>query len=102
MNEQRIARMRERLTAALAPQQLEIQDDSHLHVGHAGARGEAGHYTVRVTAAAFAGKPALERHRMIYAALKDMMPTEIHALSIRADIPDDPQSRQDNPRTHHD
>jgi BolA protein len=100
VNEQRIARIRERLTAALAPQRLEIQDDSHLHVGHAGARGGAGHYTVRVVATAFAGKPPLERHRMIYAALQDMMHTEIHALSIRAESPDELQPRQDNARTH--
>ena len=88
MNE-RIARIRERLSAALAPQDLEIQDDSHLHVGHAGARGGAGHYTVHITAAAFSGKPPLERHRMIYAALQDMMHGEIHALSIQAHSPDE-------------
>jgi BolA protein len=85
----RIARIRERLDAALTPQDLEIQDDSHRHVGHAGARGGAGHYTVRVTAAAFAGKPLLERHRMIYAALQDMMHGEIHALSIQAHSPNE-------------
>jgi BolA protein len=83
----RIARIRERLDVALAPQDLEIQDDSHRHVGHAGARGGAGHYTVRVTAAAFDGKTLLERHRMIYAALQDMMNSEIHALSIQAHSP---------------
>lgn len=100
MSEQRIALIRQRLEAALAPLHLEIQDDSHLHVGHAGARGGAGHYTVHVTAAAFAGKAPLERHRMIYAALHDMMHSDIHALSIRADSPDELQHRQDNARTH--
>jgi len=97
---ERIARIRERLDKAIAPERLEIQDDSHLHVGHAGARGGAGHYTVHVTAATFSGKPPLERHRMIYAALQDMMHTEIHALSIRADSPDESPPRHDNARTH--
>jgi BolA protein len=82
--------MRQRLAAGLAPQQLEIDDDSHHHIGHAGA-GRGGHYTVRIVARAFAGKPLLERHRMIYDVLKDMMRDEIHALSIQARSPDELQ-----------
>ena len=100
MSAERIARLRERLERGLQPQRLDIRDDSAQHAGHAGARGGASHYTLHVTAAAFTGKPLLERHRMIYAALQDMMHTEIHALSIRADCPDEVQQpRQDNPRT---
>lgn len=85
----RLTRLRERLTASLTPEKLEISDDSHLHVGHAGARGGAGHFTVRIVAQAFNGKPLIERHRMIYDLLRDMMHGEIHALSIQARSPDE-------------
>ncbi len=80
----RIESMRQKLEAAFAPSQLEIHDDSHLHVGHAGARSGAGHYRVELRAASFAGKSPVECHRMVYAALADMMGSEIHALSISA------------------
>lgn len=89
---ERMVRMRERLTAKLLPLQLDISDDSHLHVGHAGARGGAGHFTVHVVAQAFADKTLIERHRMIYDLLQDMMHTEIHALSIQARSPDELQA----------
>ena len=87
MSGDRIARMRARLEAALAPERLEIGDDSALHVGHEGARDGRGHYSVAIVSAAFAGKGAVARHRMVYAALGDMMQTDIHALAIRADEP---------------
>jgi len=90
---ERMALMRDRLTAGLAPRQLEISDDSHEHIGHAGARG-GGHFTVHIVAQAFAAKPLLERHRMIYDLLHDMMHTEIHALSIQARSPDELQTSQ--------
>ncbi len=89
---ERMVRMRERLTAKLLPLQLDISDDSHLHVGHAGARGGAGHFTVHVVAQAFADKTLIERHRMIYDLLQDMMHSEIHALSIQARSPDELQA----------
>ena len=89
---ERLVRMRERLTAKLLPLQLDISDDSHLHVGHAGARGGAGHFTVHVVAQAFADKTLIERHRMIYDLLQDMMHSEIHALSIQARSPDELQA----------
>jgi len=88
---ERMVRMRERLTEKLLPLQLDISDDSHLHAGHAGARGGAGHFTVHVVAQAFADKTLIERHRMIYDLLQDMMHTEIHALSIQARSPDELQ-----------
>lgn len=84
LNPQRIARMRDRLAAALAPSVLEITDDSHKHAGHAGARDGQGHFTVEVVSPMFAGKPLLARHRLVYAALGDMMQTDIHALVIRS------------------
>jgi len=83
--------MRERLTAALAPLELELVDDSHRHVGHEGARDGRGHFSVRVVSASFAGKPPLARHRLVYDALGDMMQTDIHALAIRALAPDEAQ-----------
>jgi len=85
----RLTAIREQLTAALAPQQLEIIDDSHKHAGHAGARG-GGHFSVNIVASAFSGKGLVERHRMIYAALNELMQqNEVHALSIQARTPEE-------------
>ena len=83
-NALRIARMRELLTAAFAPRSLRLTDDSHKHVGHAGARDGRGHFTVEIVSDAFAGLAPLARHRAVYAALGEMMTTDIHALSIDA------------------
>ena len=86
----RVELIRERLTGAFAPSTLDIQDDSAKHAGHAGARAGGGHFNVRIVAAAFAGKSAIERHRMVYAALGDAMRNDfIHALSIQAKAPDE-------------
>jgi len=81
--------IRERLTAALAPQSIDVQDDSAAHAGHAGARSGGGHFTVTIVSAAFAGKSLVERHRMVYDALGGAMRDEIHALVIRAVAPDE-------------
>jgi BolA protein len=81
--------IRERLTAALAPETLEIEDESHRHAGHAGARDGRGHFRVRIVSDAFAGQSALARHRAIYAALGDLMQTDIHALAIDAHSPEE-------------
>ncbi|PPT97420.1 BolA family transcriptional regulator [Xanthomonas arboricola pv. arracaciae] len=83
----RVERIRTALQAALAPTELEVVDDSHRHAGHAGARDGRGHLNVRVVSAAFAGKPPLARHRAVYAAVGEMMQTDIHALSIEAIAP---------------
>jgi BolA protein len=80
----RVAKIRERLEAAFAPESLEITDDSHLHVGHAGAKEGKGHYSVRIVSRRFAGHKPLERHRMVYEALGDLMLTDIHALQVSA------------------
>ncbi len=85
----RIARLHKLLTQAFDPTELEVIDDSHKHIGHAGARGGAGHYTVNLVSAHFSGKPLLERHRMVYDALRDMLHLEIHALSIKARSPEE-------------
>ena len=84
----RIQRMTERL-ASLSPLELVIEDDGHRHVGHAGAADDHGHFKLRMVSEAFRGKLPLARHRAIYAALGDMMQTDIHALSIDAKTPDE-------------
>lgn len=85
----RLAMIRQRLTGALAPKELEITDDSHKHVGHEGAKSGGGHFTVRIVSDDFEGKRLLERHRMVYQALGEAMQSEIHALSIQALTPDE-------------
>lgn len=85
----RIEKIRTALTAAFAPQHLVIEDESHLHVGHAGAATGRGHFKVEIVASAFAGQPMVARHRQVYAALGDLMQTDIHALSVRARTPDE-------------
>jgi BolA protein len=85
-NAARIERMRVALQA-LSPQALEIRDDSHKHVGHEGARDGRGHFSVDITSAGFEGMAPLARHRRVYAALADMMQTDIHALQIKARTP---------------
>lgn len=90
MSNDRVERIRAKLTAAFTPVQLDIVDDSHKHAGHEGARGGGGHFNVTIVSAAFAGTTALQRHRMVYAALGDELKAEIHALSIRAKTPAEP------------
>ena len=89
LNPQRVERIRALLVEALDPAAIEVVDDSHKHVGHAGARGGQGHFSVDIVSAAFAGKLPLARHRLVYAALGDMMQTDIHALAIRARTPEE-------------
>jgi BolA protein len=85
----RIDRIRELLTRELSPSQLDVEDESHRHRGHEGAKDGRGHFRVRIVSSAFAGKAALARHRMVYAALGDMMTTDIHALAMDARSPDE-------------
>jgi BolA protein len=85
----RIERIRASLEAALRPTLLQIEDDSAQHVGHAGAASGGGHYRVRIVAEAFAGKPALARHRMVYDGLGQLMGTAVHAISINAQTPEE-------------
>ena len=80
----RIAMIDAKLRAALDVTSLEIVDESHLHVGHAGAASGGGHFQVVITAKDFSGLSKLARHRLIYEALGDAMKTDIHALSIKA------------------
>ena len=81
--------MRERL-AALAPLSLAVTDDSAAHAGHSGAApGGNTQWTVAIDSPAFQGKPTVARHRMVYAALGDLMNNPIHALQIRALAPEE-------------
>jgi BolA protein len=80
-------RLRQRLIAEFRPLELSVEDESHMHAGHAGAAGGAGHFRIRIVAEAFRGKLPVARHRMIYAALGDLMTSEIHALAIDASPP---------------
>jgi BolA protein len=72
---------------------LELQDDSHLHAGHAGSAGGAGHYTVRIVSPRFDGASTVARHRLVYDAVRDWMPHRVHALVIVARSPAEAQAR---------
>ena len=85
----RAAEIERRLTAALEPTRLEVIDDSADHAGHAGHSGAGeSHFTVRIESAAFAGTSRVERQRLVYAALGDLIaPDRVHALVIEATAP---------------
>jgi BolA protein len=79
-----LERVRARLDAEFSPLELRVEDESHLHEGHAGSAGGASHLRVHIVAAGFRGLAPVARHRRIYAALSDLMSSEIHALAIEA------------------
>jgi BolA protein len=83
-------RLAGRLEKGLRPDQLEVIDDSHRHAGHAGAADGRGHFTVLIVSQRFAGLGTLQRHKLVYEVVGDMMTTDIHALSIRALAPGEP------------
>ena len=85
MTVEKVERIRRLLTEALAPVQLDVIDEGHKHAGHSGEG--KGHFFARIVSPAFAGKNPIERHRMVYAALAEMMPDGIHALAIEAKAP---------------
>ena len=76
-------RLEERLRDQFAPVHLEIVDESALHAGHAGAAAGGGHFQVRIVSAAFDGKSLLDQHRLVNAALRDMIGGEVHALGLQ-------------------
>ena len=83
MTHDRIQLITECIQTQINPTQLEVIDDSHLHVGHVGAQTGKGHFTVIIQAPIFHGQSKLECHRIIYAALGNLLETDIHALSIK-------------------
>ena len=86
-NSERIPRIKEKLLSGLDAERVDVIDESHKHAGHAGAKTGMGHFEVHIVAAAFTGKSLLERHRMVYEVLGDMIQNDIHALSIKASTP---------------
>jgi BolA protein len=82
-----------RLRARFSPSHLEIVDDSAEHVGHAGAA-SGGHYSCVVVSDWFRGRPGLERHRAVYAALGDLMQRGVHALALSTFDPDEWRARR--------
>lgn len=79
--------MRSLLSTSLAPVECHIEDDSALHVGHAGAASGGGHYRLRLVSPLFEGQSRIARHRLVYDCLREMMHTDIHALAIIALAP---------------
>lgn len=86
--------LRERLERALAPEHLELTDEGGAHVGHPGAESGAGHYCVTVVSARFVGANPVARHRLVYDAVGDLIPDEVHALAITAYTPDEWRARE--------
>ena len=75
--------------AALAPDSIQLTDDSASHAGHAGARSGGGHFELTIVSACFTGRSRIERHRMVYEALAPLMQRQIHALALRTYAPDE-------------
>ena len=86
MTAARAALIRQKLET-LDPLELDVQDDSHLHAGHAGAASGAGHFSVKIVSPRFEGQRLVMRHRLVYDAVRDMMHSDIHALAITALAP---------------
>jgi BolA family transcriptional regulator, general stress-responsive regulator len=79
---QRMIKFEAALRNAIAVESLKIEDESHLHAGHAGAEGGAGHYRIHIQSASFKDLNRVQKHRLVYDALSAWMPHEIHALAI--------------------
>ncbi|MBU3630237.1 BolA/IbaG family iron-sulfur metabolism protein [Polynucleobacter sp. AP-Melu-500A-A1] len=89
LNQKRIVTFEEDLSKAFTIKHLQIDDESHLHAGHAGAATGGGHFKVTIVAPEFTGLSLVARHRAIYAALNKHIPQEIHALTISALTPEE-------------
>lgn len=84
----RVDAIRIQLEESFTPTHLDIEDDSAAHAGHAGARDGKGHFNVVIVSTEFEGKTLIQRHRMVYKALSNLLETDIHALSIQAFTPE--------------
>ena len=86
--------IRRKLEARFSPLHIDVIDESHLHVGHAGARpGGESHFRVELVSAAFENQPRLARQRMVYDALAEEIAGPVHALSLRLLAPDEAAGR---------
>lgn len=83
----RIERIRAALEQGLDTHDVAIRDESHLHIGHEGAKSGLGHFHVTIRSSRFAGVAPINRHKLVYEALGTLMQTDIHAVSIRALAP---------------
>lgn len=82
------SRIEQKLQAAFEPASLQVDDESHLHAGHVGARPEGEtHFRVTLVSSTFAGKSRVERHRMVNEALAEELAGPVHALAVRASAP---------------
>lgn len=88
MSGSREQRIRQALDV-LQPLRLDLRDDSHRHAGHAGARDGRGHFSLGIVSASFRGQSPLNRHKAVYAALAELLETDIHALAIEAKTPEE-------------
>ena len=95
MREGEIAsRIRHKLESRLAPQVLDVTDESHRHAGHAGSRAEGEtHFRLTIVSTAFAGKSRIERHRMVHDVLAEELKDRVHALTLTARTPEETQAR---------
>jgi BolA protein len=89
INQERIVLFEQDLHKSFALQRLIIEDESHLHAGHAGAASGGGHFKLTIVAPEFKGLTLVARHRAVYAALNRHIPAEIHALTISAMTPEE-------------
>lgn len=85
-------RIRELIDAGLAPAECLVEDESHLHAGHAGAASGGGHYRLRLVSTRFEGLNKVARHRLVYDCLREMMQKDIHALAMTLLTPDEAKS----------
>lgn len=83
----RLEKIRARLDATFSPAQCQLTDESALHAGHAGAASGGGHYRLHLVSAVFEGKNRINRHRLVYDCLRDMMDKDLHAIAITALAP---------------
>jgi BolA family transcriptional regulator, general stress-responsive regulator len=90
----RMQKIRDRLLATFAPSECQLDDESALHAGHAGAASGGGHYRLHMVSASFEGLNRVSRHRLVYDSVHDMMHTDIHALTIIALAPSEVASRK--------
>jgi BolA family transcriptional regulator, general stress-responsive regulator len=80
--------IRRKLTERFAPIRLEIEDESHRHAGHAGARPEGEtHFSIEIVSAAFIGESQVARQRLVYQTLADELATQVHALALKTFSP---------------